>query len=126
MRNNYDKVIFNGDIGVVKSIDTPGEKLTVRYADQEIDYDYTDLDELSLAYALSIHKSQGSEFPAIVIALHSQHFTLLQRQLIYTALTRARKFAVIVGSPKAVGIAVRNDKTARRSTLLKERLQGLL
>ncbi len=126
MRNNYDKVIFNGDIGVVKSIDIPGEKLTVKYADQEIDYDYTDLDELSLAYALSIHKSQGSEFPAIVIALHSQHFTLLQRQLIYTALTRARKFAVIVGSPKAVGIAVRNDKTARRSTLLKERLQGLL
>jgi exodeoxyribonuclease V alpha subunit len=126
IRNNYDKNIFNGDVGAVVAVNTEGSEITVRFADVEINYDYSELDELMLAYALSIHKSQGSEFPAVVIALHPQHYTLLQRQLIYTALTRARRFAVLVGSKKAVAIAVRNDRQNKRLTLLRERLQGLV
>ncbi len=126
LKNNYDKGVFNGDIGLVYAISTGDETLTVKYIDTDVKYDLADLDELGLAYALSIHKSQGSEFPAVVIALHTQHFALLQRQLVYTALTRARRFAVIVGSAKAIAIAVKNDRTSWRLTCLKERLQGLM
>jgi exodeoxyribonuclease V alpha subunit len=126
VRNNYDKNIFNGDVGAVIAVDSEEEQVTVRFADLEIKYDYSELDELMLAYALSIHKSQGSEFPAVVIALHPQHYALLQRQLIYTALTRARSFAVLVGSKRAVAMAVRNNRPSQRLTLLKERLQGLI
>jgi exodeoxyribonuclease V alpha subunit len=125
LRNNYDKSVFNGDIGLVESIDNEEERLTVKFTDQTIDYNFSELDELSLAYALSIHKSQGSEFPAVVIAMHTQHFALLQRQIVYTALTRAKKMAVIVGSKKAIAIAVRNDHQSKRLTLLKERIQGV-
>jgi exodeoxyribonuclease V alpha subunit len=126
MRNNYEKGVFNGDIGTVAHIDHEQELVFVGFPDGEISYEFSELDELSLAYALSVHKSQGSEFPVAVIALHTQHYALLQRNLLYTAITRAKKFAVLVGNKRAVAIAVKNDKQAARHTRLKERLQGLL
>ncbi len=126
LRNNYDKGVFNGDIGTVTGIVAEESQLSVKMADQEVVYDYSDLDELGLAYCLTIHKSQGSEFPVAVIAVHSQHHALLQRNLLYTAITRAKKFAVVVGNKRAIGTAVRNDKQAARHTRLKERLQGLI
>lgn len=126
MCNNYDKGVFNGDIGSVVDISHEQELVFVRFSDGEINYEFSELDELSLAYALSVHKSQGSEFPVAVIALHTQHYALLQRNLIYTALTRAKKFAVLVGNKRAVAIAVKNDHQGTRHTRLKERLQGLI
>jgi exodeoxyribonuclease V alpha subunit len=126
MRNNYEKVVFNGDIGTISVVDGEEQSMKVIFEGREVFYDTAELDEISLAYSLSIHKSQGSEFPATVIALHTQHYTLLQRNLIYTALTRARKMAVLVGSKKALAIAVANDKQSTRHTRLKQRLQKLL
>jgi exodeoxyribonuclease V alpha subunit len=126
LRNNYDKLVYNGDIGAVTVIDTAEMSAKVTFDGREVSYDYADLDELSLAYSLSIHKSQGSEFPAAIITLHTQHYALLQRNLIYTALTRAKKIAVLVGSKKALAIAVHNDKQSTRHTRLKERLTGVL
>jgi exodeoxyribonuclease V alpha subunit len=126
LRNNYDKGVFNGDIGTVLDIDSEESTLLVRTSDQDVVYDFSDLDELALAYCLTIHKSQGSEFAVAVIAVHTQHYALLQRNLLYTAITRAKKFAVLVGSRRAIDVAVHNDKQAARHTRLKERLQGLI
>ena len=126
LRNNYDKLVFNGDIGTVTDILHEDNTLIVRFADAEIPYDFSELDELNLALAVSVHKAQGSEFAVAVIALHTQHYALLQRNLIYTALTRAKKLAVLVGNKKALAMAVKNDKQAERHTRLKERLQGLI
>ncbi len=112
--NNYDKDVFNGDIGIVEKVDAVEQEVTIRFDDRPLKYDYGELDEVSLAYAISIHKSQGSEFPAVVIPLAMQHFMLLQRNLIYTGITRGKKLLVLVGQKKALGIAVRNDKTQRR------------
>ncbi len=112
--NNYDKDIFNGDIGIVEKVDAVEQEVTIRFDDRPLKYDFGELDEVSLAYAISIHKSQGSEFPAVVIPLAMQHFMLLQRNLIYTGITRGKRLLVLVGQKKALGIAVRNDKTQRR------------
>jgi exodeoxyribonuclease V alpha subunit len=120
--NNYDKEVYNGDIGRIASIDEEEKEIKVIIDDREVVYDYSDLDELVHAYAISIHKSQGSEYPAVVIPILTQHYVLLQRNLLYTGVTRGKKLVVIVGTKKAMAIAVKNNKTEKRYTLLKERL----
>jgi exodeoxyribonuclease V alpha subunit len=121
--NNYDKDVFNGDIGLVTGIDPLERELTVTFDDRRVAYDFGELDELSLAYAITIHKSQGSEFPAVVIPLATQHFLLLQRNLVYTAITRGKRLVVAIGQPKALGIAVRNNRTQKRFSGLLARLR---
>jgi exodeoxyribonuclease V alpha subunit len=123
MRNNSDKEIFNGDIGRIKGIDEENQEVLISFDGREVPYDYADLDELVLAYAVSIHKSQGSEYPAVIIPLLTQHYLLLQRNLLYTAVTRGRRLVVLVGSRKALAIAVRNVKTQKRYTYLGQRLK---
>jgi len=108
IRNNYDLDVFNGDIGRVTGIDTTDQEVSIAYDGRTVIYDYGDLDEVVLAYACSIHKAQGSEYPCVVIPLHTQHYVLLQRNLLYTAVTRGRKMVILVGSRKALAIAVKN------------------
>ncbi|NUN93045.1 MAG: AAA family ATPase [Verrucomicrobiae bacterium] len=122
IRNNYDKDVFNGDLGRVVAIDRDAAKLSVRVDERLVEYEFTDLDELLPAYAISIHKSQGSEYPVVVIPILTQHYVMLQRNLLYTAITRGKKLVVVVGAAKALAIAVRNDKTAQRYGMLKARL----
>ena len=124
LRNNYQKEVFNGEIGTICEVDGEQGRLSVDYDGREVIYDEADLDELSLAYAISVHKSQGSEYPVIVLPLVTQHYVMLQRNLLYTALTRAREMVVLVGSAKAVRIAVESDQPRRRQTLLAWRLEG--
>ena len=128
--NNYDKSVYNGDIGAVVAVNHEDEILTVAYTDaqgvNEVIYEFSDLDELTLAFCCSIHKSQGAEYPAVVLALHMQHYMLLQRNLLYTALTRAKKFAVLVGPKRAIAMAVKKQSDIHRHTRLKERLQGMI
>ncbi len=124
--NNYKKQIYNGDLGVITAIDEINRELTVRFDGRDVPFDLGELDEISLAYALSIHKSQGSEYPAVVMPLHTQHFMMLQRNLLYTGLTRARKLAVIVGSPRALKLAVDRQDTRERHTALGERMREAL
>lgn len=123
IRNNYDKEVFNGDIGLVESVDTEDRILTVNFDGRSVEYDVSELDELVLAYATTIHKSQGSEYPIVVMPVLMNHFVMLQRNLIYTGITRAKKILVIVGTKKALGYAVRNVTVSDRNTLLKERLR---
>ena len=123
VKNNYDKGVFNGDIGTVERLDAEKQVLYVRF-DYTLEYDQVDLDQLTLAYAISIHRSQGSEFPVVVLPLTTQHYVMLQRNLLYTAITRAKQMIVIVGTPKALKLAIANDKVAQRYTTLKERLRG--
>ncbi len=122
IRNNYDKEVFNGDIGVVETVDLEERTLSVNFDGRSVEYDVTELDELVLAYATTIHKSQGSEYPIVVMPVLMNHFVMLQRNLIYTGITRAKKILVIVGTKKALGYAVRNVTVTERNTLLKERL----
>ena len=124
IRNNYDKDVFNGDLGRIRKIDMEEQAVQVEIDGRTVAYDFSELDELVLAYAVSVHKSQGSEYPAVIFPLLTQHYMMLQRNLLYTAITRARKLAIIVGSKKALAIAVRNNRMERRFTLLKERLAG--
>ncbi len=121
--NDYDKYVFNGDLGRIARLDLNAGNLTVAYDEGEIGYDFSELDELLPAYAISVHRSQGSEYPCVVVPVMTQHYPLLQRNLIYTAVTRARKLAVLVGSPKAIAIAVRNQKAFERHTGLAARLR---
>jgi exodeoxyribonuclease V alpha subunit len=123
IRNNYAKEVFNGDIGVVSRLDGKKQKLTVEYDGHPVHYEFAELDELVLAYAVSVHKSQGSEYPAIILPIMTQHFVLLQRNLIYTGITRARELVVLVGTKQALAIAIKNDKPQRRLTRLSFRLQ---
>lgn len=125
LRNNYDKDVYNGDIGLIRGILTEDQVVEVDFEGRRVTYQLYELDELSLAYASSIHKSQGSEHPAVIILLTTQHFKLLQRNLLYTALTRGRKLVCLVGSKKAVAIAIRNNRTVERYTGLKARLGAL-
>ncbi len=122
LRNNYAKAVFNGDIGQVEDVDAQRERLTVSYDDRRVDYEFNERDELTLAYAISVHKSQGSEYPAVVIPLLTQHFALLQRNLLYTAITRGREVVVIVGSKRAVAVAVENNRPRQRLSFLQQRL----
>jgi exodeoxyribonuclease V alpha subunit len=122
IKNNYDKEVFNGDIGKIARIDLENQAVSITFDGRCVDYDYTDLDEIVLAYAVSVHKSQGSEYPAVIIPNLTQHYMLLQRNLIYTAVTRGRKLVVIVGSRKALAIGVKNNKTEKRYTYLRQRL----
>jgi exodeoxyribonuclease V alpha subunit len=122
VRNNYDKEVFNGDIGRITQIYTENQQLAISFDGREVTFDFSDLDEIVLAYAVSVHKSQGSEFPAVVIPVLTQHYILLQRNLIYTAVTRGQKLVVMVGTRKALAIGVKNDKTKKRYTYLQHRL----
>ena len=122
IKNNYDKEVFNGDIGRIVSIDEELQELLVAFDHRQVLYDFSELDELVLAYAISVHKSQGSEYPAVVLPLVTQHFLLLQRNLIYTAVTRGKQLVVVVGSKKALAIGIKNDRTKRRFTQLGRRL----
>jgi exodeoxyribonuclease V alpha subunit len=124
VRNNYEKDIFNGDIGLVVHIDKPHYRLLVDFDGREVGFEKDDLNDIVPAYAVSVHKSQGSEYQAVVMPLLTQHYILLQRNLFYTALTRAKKLSVIVGSYKALHIAIKNDRPVRRNSLLKEKLAG--
>ncbi len=121
-RNNYDKSIFNGDIGIIRSIDGINGIVEVDFDGNVVDYEKPDLIDLSLAYAVSIHKSQGSEYPVVIIPLLKAHFMMLQRNLIYTAITRGKKKVVIVGDPAAYAMAANKADSKSRCTLLKERL----
>lgn len=129
IRNNYEKDVYNGDTGRIVQIDVPNNQVTVSFPSalgpNEVEYSVLDLDELTLAYAVSVHKAQGSEFPAVVMPLVTRHYTLLQRNLLYTAVTRARQLCVLVGSRRALEIAVQTDHHRRRFTALSERLQSI-
>ena len=120
--NNYDKEVFNGDIGRVKSIDVEEGELVMDFEGREVLYQVGELDEVSLAYATTIHKSQGSEYPCVVIPMAMQHYTLLERNLLYTGVTRGKQLVVLIGQPKAVGMAARSVRSARRLTNLQARL----
>jgi exodeoxyribonuclease V alpha subunit len=123
VQNNYTREVFNGDIGRVGHINLNEQLLTVLFEGRHVEYDFNDLDELQLAFAISVHKSQGAEYPAVVIPLHTQHYTMLQRNLLYTAITRGRKLVALVGSRKALWRAVTNMETRQRYSLLKWRLR---
>jgi exodeoxyribonuclease V alpha subunit len=124
VRNNYDLEVFNGDIGRVRAIDEEEQIVTVTVDNREVAYDFGSIDELTLAYACSIHKSQGSEYPCVVIPLHTTHYVMLQRNLLYTALTRAKRLAILVGEERALRVAVGNRRVRPRFTRLAERLAG--
>ncbi len=124
LRNNYDKEVFNGDLGWVVDLDPEEGELAVEFDGQIVHYEASELDDLSLAYAVSVHKSQGSEYPAVVVPVVTQHYMLLQRNLLYTALTRARRLAVMVGSPRAFQIGLSIVTTGRRNTHLNNRLRA--
>jgi exodeoxyribonuclease V alpha subunit len=122
-QNNYDKDVYNGDIGFIRSMDLTEQTLTVDFDGRSATYDWSDTDQLTLAYVVSVHKAQGSEFPVIVMPIVTQHYMMLQRNLLYTSITRARKLCVLVGSRRAIGMAVKNNKVAQRFTALEWRLE---
>jgi len=124
--NNYDKDVFNGDLGKVSSLDEDAQIIMVRFGDREVSYDFSEADELALAYAISVHKSQGSEYPCVILPLSTQHFVMLKRNLLYTAITRGKKMVVIVGTKKAVSLAVKNDEHQHRYTFFKDFVSGKL
>jgi exodeoxyribonuclease V alpha subunit len=121
--NNYDKEVFNGDMGLITRIDLENSVVYIDFDHKEMVYDFNDLDELSLAYAVSIHKSQGSEFPVVIVLLAMQHYNLLARKLLYTAVTRGKQLVMVLGQQKALAMAVRNNQAGRRLTKLADRLQ---
>ena len=122
LRNNYAKEVFNGDLGYIREVDTEERTLKVDFDGKKVEYDVTELDELTLAYATTIHKAQGSEYPIVVMPVLMTHFVMLQRNLIYTGITRAKKICVLLGAAKALAYAVRNVSVLKRNTRLKERL----
>ena len=124
--NDYDRNVFNGDLGIVQKISRIEQVIVVNFEGHAVEYDFGDLDELSLAYVLSIHKTQGSEFPCVVIPLHTQHYLMLRRNLLYTAVTRGKKLVVLIGMKKALGLAIRREDTSKRYTALRKRLQCFL
>lgn len=126
IKNNYDKEVFNGDIGIIESVDLQDRTLLVNFDNRSIEYDATELDELVHAYATTIHKAQGSEYSIVVMPVLMNHFVMLQRNLVYTGITRAKKILVMVGTKKALAYAVRNVTVTKRNTLLKERLASVI
>jgi len=125
LRNNYDKGVFNGDLGRIAGIDREDGSVKVDFLDKVVEYEADELDEINLAYATSVHKSQGSEYPVVVLPLHTSHYLLLHRSILYTAVTRGKKLVVIVGSRKALAMAIRNFRVEKRNTGLMEKLSAL-
>ncbi len=126
LKNDYEKEVFNGDLGRIAALDPVEQTVCVQIDDREVTYDFSELDELMLAYAITVHKSQGSEYPAVILPIHTTHYTMLQRNLLYTALTRAKKLVVAVGTKKALAIAVKNDVIKRRNSGLAGRIASAL
>jgi len=126
LRNNYYKEVFNGDIGLVSGFIPATGQLQVDFDGRLITYDPAEKDEITLAYAVTVHKAQGSEFPGVLIVLTTHHYMLLQRNLLYTALTRGRRLVVLLGSKRALGMAISNDRPVKRYTLLAPRLRETL
>ena len=122
IRNNYDKEVFNGDIGMIDAVDVAARNLKVNFDGRIVEYDVTELDELTLAYATTIHKAQGSEYPIVVMPVLMNHFVMLQRNLIYTGITRAKKKLVMIGDEEALKKAVRTTRTQGRKSLLGPRI----
>ncbi|MEP1079494.1 ATP-dependent RecD-like DNA helicase [Leptolyngbya sp. PL-A3] len=122
LKNDYNREVFNGDLGVITAIDVEEQEVSAQFAGREVTYDYADLNEITLAFATTIHKSQGSEYPVVVLPVFMQHYVMLSRNLIYTGLTRARKLVVLVGDSKAIGLAIKQVKDQERYTLLDYRL----
>jgi exodeoxyribonuclease V alpha subunit len=122
LKNNYSKDVFNGDIGRISGIDMEERAFSVLYDDRNVAYDFEEVDEISLAYAISVHKSQGSEYPAVIVPIMTEHFALLQRNLLYTAMTRGKELVVLIGTRRALDIALKNDQPKRRLSGLKKRL----
>jgi exodeoxyribonuclease V alpha subunit len=121
--NNYDKNVFNGDMGRIGSIDSKEKVFSVYYGSSKVvNYEFTEVDQLTLAYAITIHKSQGSEFPVVIMPMLNQHYMMLQRNLLYTGMTRAKKLLILIGGSKAIGMAVRNTRLEPRFSQLTERL----
>ena len=125
-KNNYDKEVYNGDIGIINKINREENFLEVDFYDRKIIYDYADLNEVVLAYAITVHKSQGSEYKIIILPVSTQHYLLLQRNLLYTGITRAKEMVILIGTKKALWIAIKNNKTFHRNTLLQERLRNMV
>ncbi|MBN2444599.1 MAG: ATP-binding domain-containing protein, partial [Spirochaetales bacterium] len=123
IRNNYEKEVYNGDIGRITTIDRENQEVMISFDGENKIYDFGDLDEIVLSYAISVHKSQGSEYPAVIIPMVTQHYMLLQRNLIYTAVTRGKNLVVVIGSKKAMAIGIKNNKTKKRYTSLQFRLR---
>ena len=126
IRNNYEKGVYNGDVGKIVEIDLSEQTLKVLFDGRTVDYEFAEIDELMLAYAVSIHKYQGSECPCILIPMHVSHFKLLYRNLLYTGITRGKKLVVLIGSPKAIGMAVSNAETRKRYTGLEHSLTDFI
>jgi exodeoxyribonuclease V alpha subunit len=120
VENSYERELYNGDLGVVRSVDPEESVLTAEFDGREVAYSFGELDELALAYATTVHKAQGSEYPAVVIPVTTQHYPMLQRNLFYTGITRGKRLVVLVGQRRALGIAVRDEKTRRRWSKLGE------
>jgi exodeoxyribonuclease V alpha subunit len=123
IQNNYDKDVYNGDIGIIQRINQEEAEITILFDGKEVVYEFGELDEIVLAYATTIHKSQGSEYPVVVIPLMMQHYTMLQRNLVYTAITRGKKLVILVGQTKALAIAIKQKRDQRRWSTLKDKLQ---
>lgn len=126
IRNNYNKDVYNGDVGFIRDIDTEEQQVIVNFDDKDVIYEFAEVDELVLAYAISVHKFQGSECPCVVIPIHTAHFMMLHRNLLYTAITRGKKLVVLVGTKKALAIAVKNDDVQKRYTSLRQTLMELI
>jgi exodeoxyribonuclease V alpha subunit len=122
MRNNYDRDVYNGDMGTITQMDLEFQKLAIDFEGRVVPYDFLELDELTHAFAISVHKSQGSEFPAVVFPVMTTHYMMLQRNLLYTAVTRARRLVVLVGQTRAIALAVRNNRVMERHSGLRDRL----
>jgi exodeoxyribonuclease V alpha subunit len=125
IENDYEKDVYNGDIGIIQKVNTEESEVTIRFDNKNVVYDFGELDEIVLAYATTIHKSQGSEYPAVIIPLMMQHYTMLQRNLIYTAITRGKKLVILVGQKKALAIAIKQKKDPRRWSTLKDKMQKI-
>ncbi len=122
LTNDYQREIFNGDVGFISCIDTENQEVVIQFSEREVVYDYSDLNEINLAFAVSVHKSQGSEYPVVILPLYTQHYMMLSRNLFYTGLTRAKRLAVVVGASKAINLAINSNRHIERYTKLKHRL----
>jgi exodeoxyribonuclease V alpha subunit len=123
LRNNYDKDVYNGDVGFVKAVSSDDRSMIVNFDGRPVKYDGGDLDELVLAYATTIHKSQGSEYPAVIVIIHTQHYVMLQRNLLYTAITRGKRLVLLMGVPYAIDQAIKTNTVRERRTSLAARLE---